>query len=351
MATKETPVKKMTILIFLILLCLYQWSIAGPGGWRTVPDRGSMNSLGYPILSTPKAMFMPTDFGIARAVITPDKEIIWRRYAKTDVWPNMAVCASDQYIYFSGGHQTLQKEYQFIDTIKVFTLKDKLRGWLVKTGQMKTPREFHETLVIKDKLYVFGGIGKWNTYYSSVEFTSSDPQSTTFGVWDSAPSFKKIMGPVVAVSRERNKVICLGVRLDRSTGERLVYLESSDIHSDGTLGEWSVLGGPYEIDFPVGAVFRPDRTLFVVGEYKDNMNKCYIMDLKKRNRGAPAFVPVAPLDPGVSVFRGDDLGVGCWDRFVCFVTDACYIYDPNQKNLKVFRSLKNPYLVPMGDKK
>jgi len=319
--------KQLLCLLVLVLMASFSFA-AGEGGWRTYPSVGSERCNGFPILSTKDRMYFLNDLGIEKGHIASNSTAQWSWYVTFEAKGNMTMSASDKYLYLMGGYQSWGPNSWRLDDIYVFTLNAESTGQQVRTGKLSVAKDKFESLVIKDKLYVFGGNGAWMNYYSTVEYTDSDPNSASFGTWSTAPSMKLIQGPVFSAFTVGNKVVCFGVRVDLETTERPLYTEAADIHEDGTLGPWSVIGGPFKTDYPVGAVFRPDSTLFVLCEKVDDMNKCYIMDFSHGVQTGLQFKQVTPLSPGELFVGGNDVGLGCHDRFVFLVQNNNCIYDP-----------------------
>jgi len=319
--------KLLLCLLILVLMASLSFA-AGEGGWRTYPSVGSDRSGGFPIVSTKDRMYFLNDLGIEKGYIASNSTAQWSWYVTFEAKGNMTMSASDKYLYLMGGYQSWGPNSWYLDDIYVFTLNAESTGQQVRTGKLSVAKNKFESLVIKDKLYVFGGNGDWMNYYKTVEYTDSDPNSANFGTWSTAPSMKLIQGPVFSAFTVGNKVVCFGVRVDLETTERPLYTEAADIHEDGTLGPWSVIGGPFKTDYPVGAVFRPDSTLFVLCENVNDMNKCYIMDFSHGAQTGLQFKQVTPLSPGEPFYRGEDVGLGCNDRFVFVVHNNNCIYDP-----------------------
>jgi len=319
-------IKQLLCLLVLVLIASLSFA-AGEGGWNTYPNIISMRCSGFPICSKEK-MYLLTDLGIKRGYIAEDLTVRWQSYVNFEAKKNMTISASDKYLYLMGGYQSWGANYWCLDDIYVFTLNAESTGQQIKTGKLSVAKDSFKSLVIKDKLYVFGGIGDWMKYYTTVEYTDSDPNSSNFGTWSTAPSMNLINGRVYSAFTVGNKVVCYGMKTDLELLTFTLYMEAADIHEDGTLGPWSVIGGPYKMDIPVGAVFRPDSTLFVLFENIDNMNKCYTMDFSHGVQTGLQFRQVTPLIPGEPFYRGDNVGLGCYDRFVFVVQDNNCIYDP-----------------------
>lgn len=329
--------KKFCLMLITIMILLSSHLFAaGEGGWNTYPNIISMRCSGFPVCSKEK-MYLLTDLGIKRGYIAEDLTVRWQSYANFEAKGNMTMSASDKYLYLMGGYQSWGPNSWRLDDIYVFTLNAESTGQQVKTGKLSVAKDYFKSLVIKDKLYVFGGIGDWMNYYKTVEYTDSDPNSASFGTWSTAPSMNLINSRVYSVFKVGSKVVCYGMKTDLELLTFTLYMEAADIHEDGTLGPWSVIGGPFKTDYPVGAVFRSDSTLFVLCENVDNMNKCYIMDFSHGAQTGLQFRQVTPLIPGEPLYKGEDVGLGCNDRFVFFVQNNNCIYDPLLTSAPLFK--------------
>ena len=129
--------------------------------------------------------------------------------------------------------------------------------------KLQTRRWFHSSLILKGRLYCFGGYS--NSYrpagaLASVEFGSINSDSSV-GPFQYTSSFSQISGAVFIAFNSGDTVYCFGSNPSQST----TYLEEAVLNPDGTLSPWILFAGPFPFAGPT--VLTSRTTLFLVQNY------------------------------------------------------------------------------------
>lgn len=314
------------LLCLLVLVLITSLSFAtGEGGWKKYINPNIMdtfNAYESPSFSYQSTVILDSSAGFAWVKKNEDGTfskwtVHYPMAGKGGDWESG--CASDKYIYLSGGKRS------GVDLSNVYQLQilsdDSVA--IISSRSMLTPKCLHGSLVVNnDKLFIFAG-NFYGTGMSSIEYCQLDSKTGNMGSFQAGPTFNKIRSSVFASFILNNTVYCVGL-----CGMPKFCIESAPILEDNTLGPWKVVGGPYTLgEAPIGATFTGDSTLFVMLGGADT-NPCYVMDLKDGGVQGKSFKAVTSLQPGKDVYLPGTIGLGSWDRYVCFAWFDTYVYDP-----------------------
>ncbi len=327
--------KQLLCLLILVLMASLSFA-AGEGGWVKSSQTSFMAY--NPVITWNQKLVTAISNSIVIGSLSDKGDIdSWLLVNRPGliVYDEMSITTTDKYMFVSGGYRNnYYSSGGNVSDLYQLTLSPDSIGYVVYSGFMDTPRGKHSSLMVNDYLYMFGG-NNWNKavpniFLNTVSYAKFNRTTERLEAFQSGYPFKHIQGPVYSSFRLGNKVYCYGLyTYDHSTEVPVCYIESADIQVDGKLGDWTVVGGPYDHYIPVGAVFTQQSTLFVFVNRRsssETINPCYVMDLKDSGVEGNKFKSVTGFTP--SILGGSDLGLGTWGRFICFVNDYTYIYDP-----------------------
>jgi hypothetical protein len=248
---------------------------------------------------------------------------------------NTAVATTGSWVYFIGGKFNVQ-DY---NSIAVRYVKVDPNGYLstpIRTYDLRVGRAKCGSLIVGNKLYVFGGYSTAGCALSSNEYGVID---TTYGGFTTTDkytsSFSTISGTVYLAFNRGNRIYCLG----EAVGTPGCYMEYADIQSDGSLGKWTSLPGPFGFK-PQLAVMTQSSTLFGVGPAGVSGHPTARMDISdnvitgKYFRTATSS-PINRLYPSIAT----------WGRFVYLLGGyqaASYdVYDPDMTGTDLYEENQN----------
>jgi len=253
---------------------------------------------------------------------------------------NCSIATSGDWVYFVGGNI---KYTEYPNSIGVYYTKIDENGYLsnpVKTYDLRVGRAKCASLIVGDKLYVFGG-------YSRVAFMPQYALSSNeYGVIDTTlggftttdkytSSFSTISGTVYLAFNRGNRIYCLG----EAAGTPGCYLEYADIQSDGSLGKWTALPGPFGFK-PQLAVMTQSSTIFGVGPAGVSGHPAARMDISD-NVIAGKYFRTATSSPINRLYPS----IATWGRFVYLLggyAAASYdVYDPDMTGTYLFKENQN----------
>jgi hypothetical protein len=253
---------------------------------------------------------------------------------------NCSIATSGDWVYFVGGNI---KYTEYPNSIGVYYTKIDENGYLsnpVKTYDLRVGRAKCASLIVGDKLYVFGGYSRvaFMPQYalSSNEYGVID---TTYGGFTTSlkftSSFSTISGTVYLAFNRGNRIYCLG----EAAGTPGCYLEYADIQSDGSLGKWTALPGPFGFK-PQLAVMTQSSTIFGVGPAGVSGHPAARMDISD-NVIAGKYFRTATSSPINRLYPS----IATWGRFVYLLggyAAASYdVYDPDMTGTYLFKENQN----------
>ncbi len=343
---------KLSRLTLFLLSVALNFSFASADGWKLYSEGGSgVYGWSRPALVKDGYVYSFEYGGYFRAKLQEDGRFGEMTALSTAYGMGLEECsvtATGNCIYFSGGRigdsaLKLNSDwvyYTFIDS----------QGYLsdpIATYNLKSNRALHASLIVNNRLYVFGGY-QYNLdipgyALKSVEYADID--TTTGGIkgpFQYTFSFSTISGQVYLAFNRGNRIYCLGetseVPYHPGTG---CWLEYADIQTDGSLGEWTALPGPFGFNAQL-AVLTDSSTLFVVGPPLDTKgHPAGRMDLSDNEVEGKYF-----RSAETSLIYRDHPAIATWSRFVYLLgggSQASYeVYDPDLTGTGLFADVHNP---------
>jgi len=260
-----------------------------------------------------------------------------------------AIATTGSWVYFIGGKFNVQ-DY---NSIAVRYVKVDSNGYLstpIRTYDLRVGRANCASLIVGDNLYVFGGYSTAGYALSSNEYGVIDTTLGGFTTTDKyTSSFSVIKGTVYLAFNRGNRIYCLG----EAAGTPGCYLEYADIQSDGSLGKWTALPGPFGFK-PQLAVMTQSSTIFGVGPAGVSGHPAARMDISD-NVIAGKYFRTATSSPINRLYPS----IATWGRFVYLLggyAAASYdVYDPDmtgtylfEENNTLFIQASESINIPMG---
>jgi len=258
---------------------------------------------------------------------------------------NCAIATTGDWVYFIGGNIIPTGEYR--NSFAVYYSSIDSSGYLsnpVRTYDLRIGRANCASLIVGNKLYVFGGYGT-TTFMPQYALSSNEYGviDTTLGGFTTTDkytsSFSTIRGTVYLAFNRGNRIYCLG----EASGTPGCYLEYTDIQADGSLGNWTTL---QKYNFNANwACLTQDSTIFVVKSGMSGIEgyPCAEMNISDGVIAGKSFYPVT-----ASPLIRNGPTITTWDRFVYLLGgDTTYsydVYDPDMSGTGLFEENQNPLM-------
>ncbi len=337
---------------FQLTLCLLSFtlalSFASADGWKTYTEGGGyISCANCPAFVNDGYLYSCQGHVYFRTKLQSDGSFGEMTSFITSWGLGLELCGlatTDKWVYFIGGNITPTSE--LANSIGVFFTSIDTNGYLsdpIQTYDLRIGRAKCASLIVGNKLYVFGGYGTttWAPQYalSSNEYGVID---TTYGGITTyvqyTSSFSTISGTVYLAFNRGDRIYCLG----ESSGTPGCYLEYSDIQPDGSLGKWTALPGPFGFK-PQLAVMTQSSTLFGVGPAGISGHPATRMDISD-NEVEGKYFRTATSSP----INRNGPSITTWGRFVYllggFATASYDIYDPDMTGTDLFEENQNPLI-------
>jgi hypothetical protein len=286
---KTKKIINQSILTILLLSMAFAYSFASADGWKYYEVSSGLSGMNRPALIRDSNLYVFDYMGYNKYKLNSDNTLSELTIIGTS--RGMGLVASSaattvNYVYFSGGEVGYTTPGLNSDGVYYASFDSK--GYLsdpILTYHLKSQRAFHSSLVVNNRLYVFGGFNYnlcWPEYaLRSVEYASIDTTNGAIkGPFQLTNSFSVISGKVFLAFNRGNRIYCLGETCEAPTHLATgCWMEYADIQADGSLGKWTALPGPYGIN-PELACLTPSSTLFVVCPASDSIGlACGRMDI------------------------------------------------------------------------
>ena len=253
--------------VCLLTTCLTV--IAYGQDWRVAPKTDNM--MDYPTLALNQRIIYMSDMGYKIFSISEQGTLsLLTENTGYYALHGASVVTSGNYLIISGGNIG-NRRYPCLNIFKIVQILPDgniSQPYFPVHKYFNTPRAYHGSLFINNKVYLFGGFAKSFLHpedaLSSVEYGDFYPRTTTIGDFHYLPSFSHISGAVYSVWTWNSTIYCLGSNPSQTS----TYLEKSNLTSDGTITSWTVAGGPYPFAGP--AVLSRQSTLFLLERYQGN---------------------------------------------------------------------------------
>jgi len=257
---------------------------------------------------------------------------------------NCAIATTGKWVYFVGGNIIPTGEYR--NSFAVYYVSIDSSGYLSNPGRtydLRIGRANCASLIVGNKLYVFGGYG--TTTFAPINSLSSNEYGvidTTLGGFTTTDkytsSFSTISGTVYLAFNRGNRIYCLG----EASGTPGCYMEYADIQADGSLGKWTALPGPFGFT-PQLAVMTQSSTLFGVSSPGTKGHSAARMDISD-NVIAGKYFRTATSSP----INRNGPSIATWGRFVYLLGGdgaASYdVYDPDMTGTDLFEENNSPLI-------
>jgi hypothetical protein len=260
---------------------------------------------------------------------------------------NCAIATTGNWVYFVGGSI---KASEYPNSIGIYYTKIDDNGYL--SDPLSDPSANHHLIIgrancaslfVGDKLYVLGGFS--TTSYAPICALSSNEYGvidTTLGGFTTSlkftSSFSTISGTVYLAFNRGKRIYCLG----EAAGTPGCYMEYTDIQSDGSLGKWTVLPGPFGFK-PQLAVMTQSSTLFGVGPAGISGHPAARMDISDNVIDGKYFRTATS-----SPINRSGPSIATWGRFVYLLGGdgaASYdVYDPDMTGTDLFKENNYPLM-------
>jgi hypothetical protein len=331
-----------------LTLCLLSFTLAfgfaSADGWKTY--WGGFAGVNDPVFVNNGFLYKGGGIGYYRAKLQLDGSFGEMTSISTGLRMGLEYCSvatSGNWVYFIGGSV---KETEYPCSVGIYYTKIDSNNYLsdpVQTYDLQIGRAKCASLIVGNNLYVFGGYSRvaFMPQYalSSNEYGVID---TTYGGFTTSlkftSSFSTISGTVYLAFNRGNRIYCLG----EAAGTPGCYLEYTDIQSDGSLGKWTVLPGPFGFK-PQLAVMTQSSTLFGVGPAGISGHPAARMDISDNVIDGKYFrtatsSPINRSGPSITT----------WGRFVYllggYATASYDIYDPDMTGTDLFEENNTPLI-------
>jgi hypothetical protein len=254
------------------------------------------------------------------------------------------IATTGNWVYYIGGN--IRPTAELRNSFGVYYSSIDSSGYLsdpIQTNDLRIGRANCASLIVGNKLYVFGGYGT-TTFMPQYALSSNE-----YGVIDTilggfttslkfTSSFSTISGTVYLAFNRGNRIYCLG----EVSGTPGCYLEYADIQADGSLGKWTALPGPFGFK-PQLAVMTQSSTLFGVGPAGVSGHPAARMDISDNVIDGKYFRTATS-----SPINRNGPSITTWGRFVYLLGGdgaASYdVYDPNMTGTNLFEENNTPLI-------
>jgi hypothetical protein len=337
---------KLLAKIFLFIFCItLTYSFASADGWKTYIEGAAGGN--NPAFVHSGYLYMCGGYAYFRAQLQTDG-----RFGEMTSFltgnglgkSNCAIATTGNWAYFIGGNIIPTGEYR--NSFGVYYSSIDSSGYLsdpIQTNDLRVGRANCGSLIVGNKLYVFGGYGT-TTFIPEYALSSNEYGviDTTLGGFTTTDkytsSFSVIKGTVYLAFNRGNRIYCLG----EAVGIPGCYLEYADIQADGSLGKWTAFPGPFGFK-PQLAVMTQSSTLFGVGLAGVSGHPAARMDISD-NVIAGKYFRTATSSP----INRNGPSIATWGRFVYLLggkAQASYdVYDPDMTGTDLFEEHNNPLI-------
>jgi hypothetical protein len=347
---KTKKIINQSILTILLLSMAFAYSFASADGWKYYDFTG-LSGGGRPSIIKDGYLYSFDFAGYSKSKILTDGSLSDNTIIGTGFGMGLtqsSVATTTNYVYFSGGEAAYSSPELNSDWVYYASFDSK--GYLsdpIPTYNLKSQRAFHSSLVVNNRLYVFGGFNYnlcWPEYaLRSVEYASIDTANGAIkGPFQLTNSFSIISGKVFLAFNRGNRIYCLGETCEAPTHPATgCWMEYADIQADGSLSKWTALPGPYGIN-PMLACLTQSSTLFVVGQASDSIgHACGRMDLSDNVVEGKYFKSASSSN----IYRNRP-SISSFGRFVYLLggygTSSYEVYDPDMTGTDLFNETVSP---------
>ncbi len=262
-------------LSLLFIGVIVSYSFCSTEGWKLFTAGGEgVYGLNNPVFVYKGYLYCSHFSGYYRVKLNSDGRFSEMTSLRTGLGMGLqqsSVASNGECFYFTGGKT--ENDIPNLNSFVVYYVKIDSKGFLsspIQTYDLRNHRAFHSSLVVNNRLYVLGGYSH-NEHIpqfalKSVEYADID--TTTGGIkgpFKYTHSFSTISGKVYVAFNRGNRIFCLGERSTAPNQPSIgCWMEYADIQTDGSLGMWTALPGPYSLT-PDLACLTDKSTLFIIG--------------------------------------------------------------------------------------
>jgi hypothetical protein len=339
---------KLSTLTLFILCVSLTYSFASADGWKTYTEGAAGGD--NPAFVHSGYLYMCGGYAYFRAQLQSNGSFGEMTSLLTGNGMGLEHCAiatTGKWVYFVGGSI---KASEYPNSIGIYYTKIDENGYL--SDPLSDPSANHHLIIgrancaslfVGDKLYVFGGYGT-TTYMPQYALSSNEYGviDTTYGGFTTSlkftSSFSTISGTVYLAFNRGNRIYCLG----EAAGTPGCYLEYTDIQSDGSLGKWTVLPGPFGFK-PQLAVMTQSSTIFGVGPAGVSGHPAARMDISD-NVIAGKYFRTATSSP---ISRNNPT-IASWGHYIYLLGGdglvGYDVYDPDMTGTDLFEENNSPLI-------